>query len=177
MSSKSGRFNNKNWKFNKEHKPHSRKEYSCQDQLSEVDVGITEYLSDLEGFSAVIKARFSDFQVNEINLDGQIARLTDTKIPQDFKLEPPKCDYKQILESPIKYITQEEWENIKKVVEVENSNPILIDAGNFDRHARMEVHICVKSHFGRAIVASTVERDGKKFIEIKRFDKNGKKFI
>lgn len=54
------------------------------EQLCEKDVGITEYISVLDGFSGVLKARFSDFQVNEINIDGEIAKLTDTSPPKGF---------------------------------------------------------------------------------------------
>lgn len=53
------------------------------EQLTESEVGITEYISKLDGFSGVIKARFSDFQVNEIDVEGKTAKLTDTSIPKD----------------------------------------------------------------------------------------------
>jgi hypothetical protein len=48
---------------------------------SETDVGITEFREpDLVGFDAILKHRFSDFNVNEIDLDGNIVRLTDLNI-------------------------------------------------------------------------------------------------
>lgn len=55
------------------------------EQLTEIEVGITEYVSKLNGFSGVIKARYSDFHVNEIDMEGKIAKLTDTSIPKDFE--------------------------------------------------------------------------------------------
>lgn len=58
-------------------------------QLREDNVGITEYISSLEGINGVIKARYSDFQVNEINLDGIEAKLTNTDVPEDFLIS--KC--------------------------------------------------------------------------------------
>lgn len=51
------------------------------EQLSERDVGITEYISDESGFTGIIKARFSDFHVNEIDNEGKIAKLTDVTVP------------------------------------------------------------------------------------------------
>ena len=48
---------------------------------SESDVGITEFREpNLVGFDAILKHRFSDFNVNEIDLDGNIVRLTDLNI-------------------------------------------------------------------------------------------------
>lgn len=55
--------------------------------LMEKDIGVTEYVGTTPGFNAVIKSRFSDFQVNEIDLDGNIVKLTDTSLP--VKPEPP----------------------------------------------------------------------------------------
>ncbi|GLC42432.1 hypothetical protein PLESTM_001332600 [Pleodorina starrii] len=42
----------------------------------EADVGITEYVSKLPGFNAILKHRFRDFQVREVDPRGQVARLT-----------------------------------------------------------------------------------------------------
>lgn len=176
MSPKRSHFKNRNRRNNQYNDNKPKREYSGQDQVSEVDVGITEYLSDLEGFSAVIKARFSDFQVNEINLDGTVARLSDLNIPKDFQMKLATSDYKEITDSPSKYISQDKWESMKKLVKAETEEPVQIEADNFDKNARTEVHTCVKSHFGRKIVASTIEKDGKKFIEIKKFDKESKFF-
>lgn len=57
---------------------HSRME-KCN--LMEKDIGVTEYVGKTPGFNAVIKSRFSDFQVNEIDLDGNMVKLTDTSLP------------------------------------------------------------------------------------------------
>ena len=62
---------------------------------TETDVGISTYLNKneseipLSGFSCILKHRYSDFNVNEISLDGKVTYLTD--------LDPPKCDGKQSL--------------------------------------------------------------------------------
>lgn len=49
--------------------------------MREDQIGITEYVATGPGFTGVIKHRISDFQVNEIDLDGNVAKLTDTKPP------------------------------------------------------------------------------------------------
>lgn len=61
----------------------------------ECSVGILEYLSshttttatDGGGFSAVSKARYSDFLVHEVDLQGTVARLTDMSVPADVDEE------------------------------------------------------------------------------------------
>ncbi|CAF5186772.1 unnamed protein product, partial [Rotaria magnacalcarata] len=49
----------------------------------EETVGITQFLSNHEGFDGIIKYRYSDFLVNEISSDGVVIHLTDLSCP-DF---------------------------------------------------------------------------------------------
>ncbi|GIL81041.1 hypothetical protein Vretifemale_10170 [Volvox reticuliferus] len=49
---------------------------------SEEDVGIIEYVSPVPGFRGILKHRFRDFLVREVDLKGQVARLT-TLEPDD----------------------------------------------------------------------------------------------
>jgi tRNA pseudouridine13 synthase len=46
--------------------------------FSENDFGITEYLNTKKGFSCVLKHRYSDFIVNEIDINGKIVWLKDS---------------------------------------------------------------------------------------------------
>lgn len=87
------------------------------DCLSEVEVGITEYISDLPGFSGIIKARYSDFHVNEIDLEGKIAKLTDTKIPDDFRRSSIPNDSED--ERPYNLISKDVWNSLKLLIESE----------------------------------------------------------
>jgi hypothetical protein len=41
----------------------------------EVKFGIDAYASSHDGFAAVLKARFSDFCVHEVDMDGNLAEL------------------------------------------------------------------------------------------------------
>ncbi|KAF9887395.1 hypothetical protein FE257_010250 [Aspergillus nanangensis] len=53
--------------------------------LKEVEVGITEFVSaDNEGFTGILKKRYTDFLVNEILPSGQVLHLESTKLPQSF---------------------------------------------------------------------------------------------
>lgn len=48
---------------------------------TERKLGISEYLTTSIGFSGIVKARYSDFLVHEVGLDGSIARLTNLEVP------------------------------------------------------------------------------------------------
>lgn len=172
---KGSRFQNKGTKF-QSRSPPKKKEYIYQDQLAEVDVGITEYISNLEGFSGIIKVRYSDFQVNEINLEGTIAKLTDTKVPKDFMSKLAKIDYNNVAVTPLKNLPQEKWDALKSLVSSEDPEAVTLEADNFSKEERTEIHKCIKNHFGQKIVASTVTIDKKICLQFKKFNKAGKPF-
>ena len=83
---------------------------------AETDVGISTYLNKnpLEihqtGFNCILKHRYSDFNVNEIGIDGKVLYLTNLDIPE--------CDAKPTLSetlASIKYASYNDLEeNIKK---------------------------------------------------------------
>jgi tRNA pseudouridine13 synthase len=50
---------------------------------TEQSLGICTYMVPGEGFSAVVKARYSDFLVHEVDLNGTTARLTSRDVPKD----------------------------------------------------------------------------------------------
>ncbi|KAL1497061.1 hypothetical protein ABEB36_008086 [Hypothenemus hampei] len=153
----------------------AKTEYRHHDQLTEEEVGIDAYISSLAGFSAVIKARFSDFQVNEIDLNGRIAKLTDVAIPKQFENSTEKAySYEDTENSPCEKLPQEIWNNLKKLASVENHEPIELDVHDLSKNERKTIHICVKNYFGQRIVASTVSKDGKTTLQFKKFDKKGK---
>ncbi|KAJ5826637.1 hypothetical protein N7447_003400 [Penicillium robsamsonii] len=55
--------------------------------LKEAEVGITEFVSnDTEGFSGILKKRYTDFMVNEIMLNGEVVHLRSIDSPS--KPEP-----------------------------------------------------------------------------------------
>lgn len=55
-----------------------RENYSAHNQgISEQDVGITQYLHpELKGFKGILKQRYTDFLVNEIDKEGNVVYLT-----------------------------------------------------------------------------------------------------
>ncbi|KAJ8966699.1 hypothetical protein NQ314_003349 [Rhamnusium bicolor] len=176
MYSRRGKYNKKNKHFHKGSKFqnrtfHRKKEYRHQDQLTEVEVGITEFVSNLEGFSGIIKARYSDFHVNEINLDGSVAKLTNIRVPKDFISKVEKFDYKEVIISPLDLLPQEKWDAIKNLLNSENDDKVNLEADNLSKEDRIKIHDCIKSHFGQKVVASTVMVEEKKYMQFKKFNK------
>ncbi|MGH0185630.1 UNVERIFIED_CONTAM: hypothetical protein FKN15_018292 [Acipenser sinensis] len=51
--------------------------------LTEKDVGILKFVSKHEGFSGILKERYSDFVVHEISKEGTILHLDDLSVPVD----------------------------------------------------------------------------------------------
>jgi tRNA pseudouridine13 synthase len=67
---------------------------------TEKSLGISVYMSQSQPFSAVVKARYSDFVVHEVGLDGTIARLTSRKIPEEMKDPKPEEDEEAKVDVP-----------------------------------------------------------------------------
>lgn len=55
--------------------------FRSEDDETERKLGISEYMTAGKGFSAVMKARYADFLVHEVGLDGKTAKLTDIQVP------------------------------------------------------------------------------------------------
>ncbi|KNA14158.1 hypothetical protein SOVF_110110 isoform B [Spinacia oleracea] len=52
--------------------------------IDEPDVGILCYISQLPGFRGILKQRYSDFIVNEVDLDGNVVHLTSLHLPPEM---------------------------------------------------------------------------------------------
>ncbi|KAG8648140.1 hypothetical protein MANES_09G154600v8 [Manihot esculenta] len=50
----------------------------------ESDVGIFCYISQLPGFRGILKQRYSDFIVNEVDNDGNVVHLTSLEVPPEI---------------------------------------------------------------------------------------------
>ncbi|CAG08629.1 unnamed protein product, partial [Tetraodon nigroviridis] len=119
--------------------------------LTEVDVGILKYVSDHEGFSGILKERYSDFVVHEINKLGKIVHLDDLSIPADAAEETDVLteEQKKQLEDLQLYRNKEGCVSIKVVEDT--------------KERRTLVHKAIKIQFP-GLEAKTEEKDGSKFI-------------
>ncbi|XP_047515423.1 pseudouridylate synthase 7 homolog [Pieris napi] len=142
--------------------------------LTEKDIGVTEYISKHEGFNGIIKSRFSDFQVSEINEKGEIAKLTDTSVP-----EPP--DDGQVVEDEdlllnkynLEILPMETWDKINDLTL--SNGPVFetvkVDVTGKSKEERTKIHDAVKKAFGDSIVGSTVTDDDKKYCSFEKYRK------
>lgn len=140
--------------------------------LKEDQVFITEYITAGEGFHGILKSRFSDFQVNEIDSDGKVAVLTDLGLPAvPSSEEKSNVEVEQEL---AKLISQESVDRIRKVAEFKGkcTDIVKVDVTEMSKENRGTVHNSAKTLFGKAIVGSTVTKDEKKFITFAAFDKS-----
>ena len=118
--------------------------------LKESDVGITEYLTDCKGFDAVIKQRYSDFHVHEIDTDENIVYLTNTDIP--------KVKEKII---NLDVIPAETWDKLDKVFNKQLES-LVIDVTDYTKEKRKNIHQAIKSKYGLLLKSNTITADNKK---------------
>ena len=144
------------------------KPYEVGKRLSETDVGITEFISDYDGFSGIVKDKYSDFQVHEIARSGEVAKLTTFALPEIDKQNNKSVDeMKQNL--PVE---------VREKLEAFLNNPeeggrVEIDVTDFDKDTRRNIHQLSKSVTN--ILSQTEEKDKRKILIITN-QKSKKKF-
>ncbi|XP_037807201.1 pseudouridylate synthase 7 homolog [Lucilia sericata] len=172
-------FNNRN-RNNEEFANKKKPVFTVKDNLREDQVGITEYINVGEGFTGILKSRFSDFHVNEIDLRGQILQLSDLTIPEQ-KEEELSAEEVNVAKEELKNVINEEvWQKINDLKDAKHDNSkkpedsaIYIDVTELDKEQRTQIHKVIKKLYENKLVSSTVgaEQAGstdadKKFIRV-----------
>lgn len=123
--------------------------------LTEVDVGITKFVSSHEGFSGILKERYSDFVVHEIGKDSKIIYLNDLSVPSDD--EDPSQETFSVLSA----------EDKKRLEELQlfknKEDNVAIEVVEDTKEKRTIIHQAVKGLFP-GLETKTEDRDGKKYI-------------
>ncbi|XP_061398916.1 pseudouridylate synthase 7 homolog [Musca vetustissima] len=160
---------------------HEKKPFQVRESLKEEQVGITQYVSEGEGFTGVLKSRFSDFHVNEIDLNGKVLELNNLEIPEakEETLSPEEAEAAK--ESLKEVITDEVWTQIKNLAEAKydpnataEESHVYIDVTELDKDKRTDVHKIIKKFYEGKLVSSTVggdqigKGDDKKFIRVQK---------
>ncbi|RVE47308.1 hypothetical protein evm_008045 [Chilo suppressalis] len=143
------------------------------ERLSEEDIGVTEFVSDHEGFNGVIKSRYSDFQVSEINDDGQVAKLTDENPPTPLDETVDEDEDLLLTKYNLEILPMDTWDSINKLVvsKGEPTDKVEIDVTGMTKEQRTKIHDAVKKAFGDSIVGSTVNENDKKIVRFVRYRK------
>ncbi|XP_052204944.1 multisubstrate pseudouridine synthase 7 [Diospyros lotus] len=136
--------------------------------LDEVDVGIVCYISQLPGFRGVLKQRYSDFIVNEVDFDGNVVHLTNLDAPSEFVEEKNILTVDQLnkgydmeLESFKSLAGDSDAEGLKAFIHQistgsEDGLPPIILSPSSDKSHRTAVHKFFKEHF-KFLVTDTVD--------------------
>ncbi|XP_050074022.1 pseudouridylate synthase 7 homolog [Anopheles maculipalpis] len=140
--------------------------------IAEKDIYCTEYVSKLAGFQGVLKSRFSDFHVNEIDAEGEQAILTDTTMPKPVAASTENENVDNPIdpnEELVRLITAENVKRIQEVVDEIGEPSVSIDVTDLSKQDRTAIHTRVKAVFGATIVGSTVTEGDRKLIKITKY--------
>ena len=141
-------------------------------QSCEAQLGISQYLNpNNPGFpTGVIKERFSDFNVTEIDLNDQLVRLDNcsppNETPEDLRGDDALL-YSSLSDEQRGIISEAEFAQIKVLNEKHESGSDLVevDVTEKGKEERKLIHTVLK-RFSR-IDSNTVEKDGRKMIVVK----------
>uniref|UniRef100_A0A2P2I276 Pseudouridylate synthase 7 homolog n=1 Tax=Hirondellea gigas TaxID=1518452 RepID=A0A2P2I276_9CRUS len=151
--------------------------------LTEEDCGITQFAGSHKGFFGIIKQRYSDFLVNEINSQGQELHLTDVitlpspPVPVVPEAEASDVDAKQKEDeviSPPSGITPEIDEQLQELVSVVSTSGatasrdkvVDINVSGLSKAERKVIHQFVLQKCS-CLVSSTADVDGLKVLRVK----------
>ncbi|UYV76363.1 PUS7 [Cordylochernes scorpioides] len=119
----------------------------------ESDVGITEYISSHAGFSGILKYRFSDFIVHEIDTEGNVVHLTTLECPQE---EVPE------IESSSGILSEEVMSQLG-ALKKGSKETVSIDVTDLDKAARKAIHQAIRQNYSH-LMSDTREEEGRKVI-------------
>ncbi|KAG0556562.1 hypothetical protein KC19_11G062700 [Ceratodon purpureus] len=69
------------------------------EMATEESVGILSYANSLPGFRGILKQRFSDFIVNEVDLGGNVTHLSDLEPPPQERIQLVKVSEETVVEA------------------------------------------------------------------------------
>lgn len=94
--------------------------------VQEVDVGITQYINESYktggGFFGTIKQRYSDFQVNEIDLKGKVVHLVDEGIDLGMSKKEKRLEQRRADRADLQGKTLDEVQKLKEEKEEKEEN-------------------------------------------------------
>ena len=119
--------------------------------FTEKTFGIEEFLSVEKGINGIIKQRYSDFIVREIDQDGNIVKLLSTELPEKAQGEQIKVCHEegQKIKCPVNEdeLRKIELFSIKLENEKADKNDFLVLNIDNDKEHRKLVHLFVKERF------------------------------
>ncbi|CAK9296823.1 unnamed protein product [Gordionus sp. m RMFG-2023] len=140
-----------------------RKEKLITDYFAERSIGLIEYVNTNPGFKAILKERYSDFIVNEIDWSGHVIELTDSTIPiinpnenEEILGFIEKCEY-MTTEIENHLIIMNQQKNIDDIFK--------INVTNYDKSIRTMIHKYIRNYF-KELRSKTEDQNNEKYIII-----------
>uniref|UniRef100_UPI00358F9E7A pseudouridylate synthase 7 homolog isoform X5 n=1 Tax=Myxine glutinosa TaxID=7769 RepID=UPI00358F9E7A len=128
--------------------------------LMEPDVEITEYVGTEAGFSGILKERYSDFLVYEIDEEGNIVHLTDTVIPLP-STDPEVIENEEIDANDL--LNEEERQILSNFLMQQGTEKEVVLKAPEDKAVRAAKHLAVHREFKR-LDTRTEQRNGQRVI-------------
>ncbi|AAG51420.1 unknown protein; 78996-83414 [Arabidopsis thaliana] len=138
--------------------------------VDEADVGISCFISQLPGFRGILKQRYADFIVNEVDMDGNVVHLTSLDLPPEMAVKEEdkakSCDnvpqnYTSAVESFKSISSVTDAERLEILINQVTSGtdgevlPVVLDPSS-DKSKRTAIHNFVKENF-KFLVTDTVD--------------------
>ena len=140
--------------------------------FTETQLGISEFLSpEIAGFQGVIKERFSDFNVYELDQALRVVRLNNQSLEKKVdkgnkNVEEADFIYSSVPESVRTLLSDIQFSMIKSLnSDASFCDPIRINVSEVSKESRKEVHGVLKKFAN--IETNTSEVEGVKYIEVK----------
>ncbi|XP_022215431.2 pseudouridylate synthase 7 homolog [Drosophila obscura] len=160
-------YNKSNWRGQKKERsqhngnPRNRSAPQQKSTLLENQVGITEFTNaDAPGFTGILKSRFSDFHVNEIDSEGHVLELNDSTVPKATveAVDPEKlAEWRKELEE---VTGPEVWKDIASLAQAKfdpkTEQKVEIDVSSLDKDKRTKIHQLVKQLYTGKLVSTTL---------------------
>lgn len=136
--------------------------------IDEPDVGILCYISHLPGFRGILKQRYSDFIVNEVDLDGNVVHLTSLHVPPELAdkkeenvAEQSDKSYTEEIESFRSLVGEADADRLKEFIEkivsgAEHDVSPLVLSPSSDKVHRTAVHNFFKEKL-KFLVTDTID--------------------
>ncbi|CAH9068132.1 unnamed protein product [Cuscuta europaea] len=137
-------------------------------RIDESDVGISCYISQLPGFRGILKQRYSDFIVNEVDPEGIVVHLTSLDAPQELPEEkeikvtnPPDKSYASEIESFRSLAGDSDADMLKDFIHkicsgVNVSDEYILLSPSSDKSHRTEIHNFFKERL-KLLVTDTID--------------------
>lgn len=113
--------------------------------------------------------RFSDFQVNEISLDGELAILSDFSLPKSEELVSANDD--QCALKIEDFVDTDQLKEIEDLIEKDDFHKsVLIEVTDSGKERRGQLHAVLRSKYSGKISNNTITTGtDKKYIQIKKY--------